>query len=165
MNFSEKKYINNTAIKGHTIIDSILFAAYVLEVLKGSRTIGYFAVFALLTVAPVVAEWLIYARNPESGAIKHLIGITYGILYFFVIFTTNSLLPFTYVFPMFIVIVLYMDPLFNILIGAIASCGNVAYVVYHAMTAGYAKTEIPDVEIRIAATSLTSVFMISLLWL
>ena len=160
MNFSEKKFINNTAIKGHTIIDSILFAAYLLEVLKGSRTAGYFAVFALLTVTPVVAEWLIYARNPESGVIKHLMGITYGILYFFVIFTTTSLLPFTYAFPMFIVIVLYMDPRFNILIGLFASCGNVAYVVYHAMTVGYEKTEIPDVEIRIAATILTTIFMI-----
>ncbi|MBD5547222.1 MAG: hypothetical protein HDQ97_07475 [Lachnospiraceae bacterium] len=160
MNFSEKKYVNNTAIKGHTAIDSILFAAYLLEVLKGSRTIGYFAVFALLTVVPVVAEWLIYARNPESSVIKYFMGITYGILYFFVIFTTTSLLPFTYAFPMFIVIILYMDPRFNILIGVFASCGNVVYVVYHAMAVGYTKTEIPDVEIRIAATILTTVFMI-----
>lgn len=160
MNFSEKKYVNKTAIMGHTIIDSILFAAYLLEVLKGSRTIGYFAVFALMTVIPVVAEWLIYARNPESGVIKHLMGITYGILYFFVIFTTTSLLPFTYAFPMFIVIILYMDPRFNILIGVFASCGNLAYVVYHAMTVGYTKAEIPDVEIRIAVTVLMAVFMI-----
>lgn len=160
MNFSEKKYVNKTALKGHTIIDSILFLAYLLEVMKGSRTPGYFAVFAVLTAAPVAAEWLIYARNPESGAIKHIIGITYGILYLFVIFTTTSLLPFTYAFPMFTVIILYMDPRFNILIGAFASVGNLVYVAYHAMTAGYAQTEIPDVEIRIAATVLTTAFMI-----
>lgn len=160
MNFSEKKYVNKTALKGHTIIDSILFLAYLLEVMKGSRTIGYFAVFAVLTVVPVVVEWLIYARNPESGAIKHIIGITYGILYFFVIFTTTSLLPFTYAFPMFTVIILYMDPRFNILIGVFASVGNVVYIVYHAMTVGYAQAEIPDLEIRVAATVLTAVFMI-----
>lgn len=158
--FSEKKYVNKTALKGHTIIDSILFLAYLLEVMKGSRTIGYFAVFSVLTVAPVVVEWLIYARNPESGAIKHIIGITYGILYFFVIFTTTSLLPFTYAFPMFTVIILYMDPRFNILIGVFASVGNVVYIVYHAMTVGYAQAEIPDLEIRVAATVLTAVFMI-----
>lgn len=160
MNFSEKKYVNKTALKGHTIIDSILFLAYLLEVMKGSRTIGYFAVFAVLTVVPVVVEWLIYARNPESGAIKHIIGITYGILYFFVIFTTTSLLPFTYAFPMFTVIILYMDPRFNILIGVFASVGNVVYIVYYAMTVGYAQAEIPDLEIRVAATVLTAVFMI-----
>ncbi len=160
MNFSEKKYVNSTALKGHTIIDSVLFTAYLLEVLKGSRTIGYFTVFALLTVAPVVVEWAIYAKNPESSAIKHFIGITYGILYFFVIFTTTSVLPFTYAFPMFIIIILYMDPRFNILIGVFASCGNVAYVVYHSMTVGYEKAEIPDVEIRLAATILTTIFII-----
>lgn len=160
MNFSEKKYVNKTALKGHTIIDSILFLAYLLEVMKGSRTIGYFTVFAVLTVVPVAVEWLIYARNPESGAIKHIIGITYGILYFFVIFTTTSLLPFTYAFPMFTVIILYMDPRFNILIGVFASVGNVVYIVYHAMAVGYAQAEIPDLEIRVAATVLTAVFMI-----
>lgn len=160
MNFSEKKYVNKTALKGHTIINSILFAAYFLEVLKGSRTIGYFSVFALMTVTPVVVEWLIYSRNPESGVIKHLIGITYGTLYFFVIFTTTSLLPFTYAFPMFIVIVLYMDLRFNILMGVFASCGNAVYVAWHALTVGYAKAEIPDIEIRMAATILTAVFMI-----
>lgn len=160
MNFSEKKYVNKTALMGHTIIDSVLFLAYLLEVFKKSRGIGYFAIFAVLTVVPLVVEWLIYAKNPESGAIKHLIGITYGILYLFVIFTTTSVAPFTYAFPMFIVIILYMDARFNILIGIFATGGNVAYVVYHAMTVGYEKAEIPDVEIRVAATLLTSIFMI-----
>lgn len=160
MNFSEKKYVNRTAVLGHTIIDTVLFFAYLAEVFKGSRTIGYFAVFSIMTVVPVVVEWLIFVRNPESGAIKHIIGNTYGILYLFVIFTTTSQLPFTYSFPMFSVIILYMDVRFNILIALFAFFGNVVYVVYHAMTVGYAAAEIPDVEIRLAATLLTSAFMI-----
>lgn len=160
MNFSEKKYVNRTAIIGHTIIDTVLFLAYLLEVFKGSRTIGYFAVFAVLTVVPIVAEWAIFAKNPESGAIKHIIGITYGILYLFVIFTTTSVAPFTYAFPMFIVIILYMDVRFNILIGLFAFFGNVIFVAYYAVTVGYAAAEIPDVEIRVAATFLTVIFMV-----
>lgn len=160
MNFSEKKYVNKTAIIGHTIIDTVLFLAYLLEVFKGSRTIGYFTVFSIMTVLPILVEWVIFLKNPESGAIKHIIGNTYGILYLFVIFTTTSALPFTYAFPMFSVIILYMDVRFNILIALFAFFGNVAYVIYHAMTVGYAAAEIPDVEIRIAATLLTSAFMI-----
>ena len=160
MNFSEKKYANRTAMIGHTMIDTVLFLAYLLEVFKGSRTIGYFMVFAVMTVVPVVVEWMIFKKNPESEAIKHIIGITYGILYLFVIFTTNSLTPFTYAFPMFIVIILYMDVRFNILISIFAFLGNVIYIVYYALTVGYASAEIPDVEIRIASTFLTAVFMI-----
>lgn len=160
MNFSEKKYVNKTAILGHTIIDTVLFLAYLMEVFKGSRTIGYFAVFAAMAVAPVAAEWLIFGRNPESGAIKHIIAITYGILYLFVIFTTTSILPFTYVFPMFTVIILYMDVRYNVIISIFALVGNIAYVIYHAVTIGYTSLEIPDVEIRLAAVLLTSVFMV-----
>lgn len=160
MNFSEKKYVNRTALTGHTIIDVVLFLAYSLEVFKGSRTISYFSIFAVMTMAPVVAEWIIFKKNPESGIIKHIIGVTYGILYLFVIFTTNSIVPFTYAFPMFIVIILYMDVRFNILISVFAFLGNVIYVVYHAVTVGYASAEVPDVEIRIASTLLTAIFMI-----
>ena len=160
MNFSEKKYVNRTAILGHTIIDTVLFLAYLIEVFKGSRTIGYFTFFSLMTVVPVVVEWIIFVKNPESGAIKHIIGNTYGFLYLFVVFTTTSTLPFTYAFPMFSVIILYMDVRFNIFIAIFAFFGNVAYVVWHALTTGYTAAEIPDVEIRLAATLLTSVFMI-----
>ncbi len=160
MNFSEKKYVNRTAIIGHTVIDTVLFLAYLLEVFKGSRTIGYFVVFSFMTVLPIVAEWGIFLKNPESGAIKHIIGNTYGILYLFVIFTTTSALPFTYAFPMFSVIILYMDVRFNILIAVFAVFGNVIYVIYHALTVGYAAAELPDMEIRLAAALLTSVFMI-----
>ncbi len=160
MNFSEKKFVNKTAVLGHTIIDTVLFLAYLVEVFRGDRTIGYFAVFSVMTVAPVVAEWTVFVRNPESGVIKHIIGSTYGILYLFVIFTTTSVTPFTYAFPMFSVIILYMDIRFNLLIAIAALLGNVVFVVYHAMTVGYAAAEIPDVEIRIAAVLLTSVFMI-----
>ncbi len=160
MNFSEKKYVNRTAILGHTIIDTVLFLAYLLEVLKGSRSLGYFAVFSVMTVVPVIVEWVIFARNPESRAIKHIIGNSYGFLYLFVIFTTTSALPFTYAFPMFSVIILYMDVRFNILLAIFAFFGNVAYVAYHALALGYAPSEVPDVEIRVAATLLTSLFMI-----
>lgn len=158
-NFSEKGHINKTALMGHTIIGVILFLAYALELFKGSRTIGYFAVFSLLCLAPVIVEQILYKRNHEDGMIKHIMGICYGILYVFAIFTTNSLLTCMYAFPMFIVIILYMDVRYCILIGAGAFLGNVACIIRDALTTGYTAAEIPDVEIRIAAVLITSVYM------
>lgn len=159
MKFSEKAYVNRTAIIGHTIIDSILLFAYALEVFKGSRTLGYFSVFALLCVVPVAVEWFLYKKNPENDIVKHLMCVLYGILYLFVIFTTTSVLPFTYAFPMFIVIVLYRDVRSCALVGVGAFLGNVAYVIYHARAVGYASEEIPDVEIRVLCMLLTVVYM------
>ncbi|MGN0168473.1 MAG: methyl-accepting chemotaxis protein [Acetatifactor sp.] len=160
MKFSEKLYVNKVAITGHTIIDTVLVLAYALEVVKGSRTLGYYAIFALLCVAPVVAEIVIYRKDSESSLIQHIISISYGILYLFAIFTTTSLLTCTYAFPMFMVIILYMDVRCCALIFAGAFGGNVVYVIYHFLTVGYASTEIPDVEIRVACMLLTGIFMI-----
>lgn len=160
MEYSEKSYINRVAITGHTIIDTVLVLAYALEMFKGSRTPGYFTVFALLCIVPVAAEIIIFRKDNESGAIKHIISISYGILYLFAIFTTTSLLTCTYAFPMFMVIILYMDVRCCALIFAGAFSGNVIYVIYHTLTVGYAPTEIPDVEIRIACMLLTGIFMV-----
>lgn len=159
MKFSEKAYVNRTAIIGHTIIDTILLFAYALELFKGSRTLGYFSVFALLCIVPVALEWLFYKRNPENGTVQHLMCVLYGILYLFVIFTTTSILPYTYAFPMFIVIILYRDVRSCVLVGAGAFLGNVAYVIYHASTVGFAPEEIPDVEIRVLCMLLTVAYM------
>ncbi len=159
-NFSEKGFVNRVALIGHTIIDTVLFLAYALEVFKGSRTLGYFAIFSLLCVAPIVVEHILYRRNHEDELIKHIMGISYGILYLFVIFTTTSVLACTYAFPMFMVIILYMDIKYCILLSAGAVLGNITFVIYHALTVGYVSAEMPDVEIRIAATLLTCAFMV-----
>lgn len=159
MKFSEKAYVNRTAIMGHTIIDTILLIAYALELFKGSRTLGYFSLFALLCMVPVVLEWVLYKKNPETAAAKHLMCVTYGILYIFVIFTTNSILPYTYAFPMFMVIVLYTDLRACAIAGMGAFVANVGYVIYRALTAGYAQEEIPDVEIKVMSVLLTVIFM------
>lgn len=158
-NFSEKGHVNKTALMGHTIIGVILFLAYALEFFKGSRTIGYFSTFALLCIVPIIVEHILYRKDPEDGKIKHIMGVCYGILYLFAIFTTTSTLACMYAFPMFMVIILYMDVRFCTLIGGGAFLGNVICVVRYAATVGYAAEEIPDVEIRVLATLMTAGYM------
>jgi len=158
--FSQKAYINHMTILGHTIIVTVLFLAYTLELVKGSRTVGYYAVFCLLAAAPAAAEHILYRRNQESPVIKYLIGIGYGVLYLFAIFTTNSVTPFVYIFPMFMVIILYMDVRFGALACTGTVLGNLAYIACHAFSIGYSAEELPDLEIRIASTLLTGIFMV-----
>lgn len=160
MNFSEKAYVNRVAILGHTFIDAVLVAAYFIELLKGSRTAAYYAVFSFLCIAPVAAEWILYKKNSETAAVKHIICISYGVLYLFAVFTTTSLLTFTYAFPMFMVVILYTDIRACLLISCGAVFGNLIYVVYHGVTKGYTAAELPDMEIRVASILLTSLFMI-----
>lgn len=160
MKLSEKAYINKFAIMGHGIIDVILFLAYALELFKGARTIGYFVIMAALTVLPVIAEILVYVKNKESAAIRHMVAVTYGIMYVFAIFTTNSILTFTYVFPLFMVVTLYSDIMYCIIIGVGAVLCNIICVAYYVITTGYSPAEVPDVEIRVMCVLLVVVYMV-----
>lgn len=160
MKLSEKAYVNKFAILGHGIIDAVLLVAYMLELLKGARSIGYFMVMAAFTVLPVIAEILIYAKDKESVAIRHVLSITYSIMYIFAIFTTNSILTFTYIFPVLVVVTVYSDVLQCLTIGVAAVLGNIVFVAYYAMTVGYASDEIPDVEIRMMCTLLVVIYMV-----
>lgn len=58
------------------------------------------------------------------------------------------------------VIILFMDVRFCILICVGAILGNVAYIAYYAVSIGYHAEEIPDLEIRVAALLLTGIFMV-----
>lgn len=157
---SEKQSMNKTAVICHATTDSILFIAYFVEVLKGSRTIAYFLVLSLFAIIPVAAEMIIYRNNPESDTIRHIVGFGYSALYIFAIFTTNSVTTFTYALPMYVIITLYSDVKYCTTICTGGFLANVVDVAYKAVTVGYTKEQIPDVEIRIALMAIAAVFFV-----
>lgn len=157
---SEKQYVNKAAITCHIVICVILFTAYLIEVVKGSRTIGYFTVFAVLDVIPAIWEIAEYQRNKESNLIRHIMGFGYSILYIFAILTTNSITTFVYAIPMYVVITMFFDLKYCIAIVSGGFIANIVSVASTAMSVGYTKEQIPDVEIRLAVMLIVGVFVV-----
>lgn len=152
--------VNKVTLLCHGIIGGLLSAAYLLEVFKGSRTIGYWFIIFGLSLIPVIVEMMIYKSNPESSILRKVVGYTYALLYVIVVFTTTSTLPFTYILPMLIVITLYGDIKYCIKIGVGGVLINVADVAYKALTIGIAQDDIPDVEIRLIVLVIVVVYLI-----
>lgn len=159
MNMNEMAYINRQAILGHGILDAVIFLAYLVEYFKGSRSLVYTLVMLLLTAVPVAAEIALYKKDPESEYLKHIVACSYGVLYCFVVFSTHSVLPFTYAIPIFFLVTMYSDLRFCLIVGIMANVINAAGVVYAAVTKGYTKEEIPDVEIRILLFAMIAVYL------
>ncbi len=160
MKLTEKAYINRAAILCHTIVDIALALAYMLELFKGTRTTGYICVYTALCVVPVIVEWILFGRNSESGLIRHVIAVCYGMLYVFTIFTANSVTNFVYAVPMFVVLLLYSDVRFSVLYCGTLCLMNILDVAYVAVTVGYAADQIADVEIRTTSIILIAMFCI-----
>ena len=156
----EKQYVNKVAIMCHLIIEAVLLVAYLIEVLKGARTIGYYLIFIAIIVVSSAGELIIYRKNAESEKIRHLIGFGYGIMYLFALFTSDNLLTFVYVLPIYMVITLFSDVKYCVNVCLCGVGANVVDVAYRALTVGYTKEQLADVEIRIALIILMSVFLI-----
>ena len=54
--FDGARAMNKMAVACHTVIVTVLEAAYLIEVLKGSRTTGYYVVFSLIAILPIALE-------------------------------------------------------------------------------------------------------------
>ena len=154
---SDTARTNKIAILCHGVVDSILILSYLVEVIKGSRTILCFSIFALLAIVPVVIEIFMYRNNRDSRTIKTVLAWCYSTLYAFAIFTTHSMLTFTYIIPILLIITLYSEQKYCLKVGIGIVILNVADVIYKGVTVGY-EAETTDLEIRLFLILLVCVF-------
>ena len=87
--------INKATFIQYAILTVILFVAYLIEFLKGSRTLAYTAVFTMLDIIPFAVYAFFYKKNCESKQLKYIFTIGFSVLYAFVLLT--AAVPTTFV--------------------------------------------------------------------
>lgn len=159
MRISDIARCNKVTVLCHGIISALISGAYLVEVLKGSRTILYFIVLVLLGLGPVAVEAVLYKRNPESDMLRKVVAYSYAVLYAVAVFSTYSKLPFTYILPMLVVITVYGDTKYCLKIGVGGLIINIVDVVYRGVTVGFAQEDIPDLEIRLIVMAVLVIYL------
>lgn len=157
-----KKYAdaskNATAMTGIFIMNFVLVAAYLVEVLKGARSITTYAVIAALCVIPCILVAIVYARKKEAYSIRYIMGIGFSILYGYIMFTTISDVPFCYIIVAFVMFLVYVDFKFLVILGIYALVVNIARVVLIAVQGNLSGEKLTNAEISIACIALTFIF-------
>ena len=113
-----------------TVLAVVLALSYLMEVVKGDRTIGYYLIFLLLAAGPVIFEFVMYKRSPEDVRLKYAIGVTYTVFYVFVVFTTVNVIAFTFIIPIYLVLILYSDLKLCIGVSGIGFLVNVIFLFW-----------------------------------
>ncbi len=157
--FDGAKAMNKVAIACHAVTVAVLEAAYLLEVVKGSRTWGYYLIFSLFALVPLVAEIICYQKDPSDGRLKYLIGGGYTLFYVFVVITTNNVIAFTYIIPILTVIILYSDVKLCAFVSGAGVVINILFVGYQAVSGNIKAEEMATYEIRVFLLLLISVFL------
>lgn len=157
--FSGGKAMNRVALACHMVLAIVLALSYLLEVVKGDRTIGYYLIFLLLAAGPVIFEFLIYKRNPEDIRLKYAIGITYTVFYVFVVFTTVNMIAFTFIIPIYMVLILYSDLKLCIGVSGAGFLVNVIFLIWQGIQGNISAADAATYEIRIFLLLLISIFI------
>ena len=151
---------NFTALVGVGIMNLIIVLAYLIEVFKGARSIGSYALVALGCIVPTVLAIMTYIRNKESGTIRYITSIGFLILYTYILFTKSTNLTFVYAVVIFIILTVYVDTKLSVGLGVAALVINIVQTSYKGLTVGLAATEVTEMEIIVACLILAVVFMI-----
>lgn len=157
--FSEGKATNKVALACHIVLAVVLESSYFLEVMKGARTIPYYIVFSVLALGPVIWELIVYRARPDSPMLKYYIGTFYTIFYIFVVFTTVNVIAFTFIIPIYMVLILYSDLRLCVAVSGTGFVVNVIFLVYQAVGGGLNKEDMATYEIRMALLLLMAIFI------
>lgn len=157
---TDRAMANQALMRCYIIICIVLDVAYIIEAIKGSRTIGYLLIFLAINLIPLIISIIIYNKNHDNDAVRLIVSYGYAILYAFVIFTTTSVLAFVYVLPMLIALTVYSNRQFVLRIGMGVLALNIIDIIYKFFTA---KETLPDsatLEIRIAVVLMCCIYLV-----
>lgn len=151
---------NKVAMNCHTTEAVVLAVAYLIETVKGSRPLWYTVIAAALALVPVIIERVSYNKDPENGLIKHCIGIGFAVLYIYLMLTTTNIMTFVYVIPMIVVISLYGDAKFSLIIGVGVIVVNILQVAISSRTGIIKGYDSATVEIQVLVMIIMVLFSI-----
>lgn len=159
-NMTEAGRVNFMAVAGHIFFMAIILLAYLAEVIKGSRTWGYFGVLAFIIIATAIIELAVYAKDNTAKAIRHIISITFGCMYVYLLFTAANNLIFVYVIPVAVLITMYCDVRFCTVSLAGVFLINLADVVYKYFKDGFSGQDMEIAEIQVLVMLLFGIYTI-----
>ena len=100
MKDSHVKKINRNLVYGWMLIVVILFVSYIMEVMKGQRSLNYLLVFMIVTAIPAFVVLFLYLKKPDRYSLRYSIVGGYFIMYIFVMITGSTTMVFSYILPM-----------------------------------------------------------------
>ncbi len=158
-NISDIYRCNKMAIVAYTVITIALLGAYLIEVIKGSRTLGYYGIFCLLAIVPYVISLFVYKMDRENERVKYIMSLGFGLFYLYIIFSTTSPVAYTYALLIAVILLAYNEIRLTVGYMIFVTIGNVIYVAAIAIKGQLTADVLPDIEIRLVFLVLFTIFI------
>lgn len=158
MEYNEKEFqklANKLALTIWITIVTVLTIAYALEVKNGKKTMELYIVMMLLAWVPIILGVIILKiKGMHSRIFREIIAIGYGIFFSYTLFTADTAITFSYVFPVVGMMILYKNRGLLIRIEIVNIIVLIANFAYTMMTGQQTDRTLTDLEVQLACTLL-----------
>lgn len=155
---SEKAMANRLVTICQIVVSTVLTLAYILEIVKGTKGVGYSLLLIGLVIIPAVGGAVIYRTKPESVAIRYIIAIGYGLFYTVALFTAGNVLMFSYVLPMLVAVSVYQDKGYSLKIAVVVIVENAVAIAIALVKNGMSVESLAFYEIQMAVVIMITLF-------
>lgn len=157
-NMMETSKRNKVATICYISTVAIITIAYLIEVFKHNRTIGYFLLVFFSLWIPGAIVILSNIIKSESKGIRYLILFGFAVPWGIMLFTANNNLVFTYALVIMIALNAYADKGFAVITGLVFNGVNIFSVIFIAITQGLDKEGIVSAEIQILLLLICAIY-------
>lgn len=158
MEYNEQHFAKSANMKAMAIwatLGVVLTITYLLEVFKGTRTIGYYVIFEAVCWIPFLAGWIVIKlKGASSSMIKYFIAIGYGVFYAYVMLTTINMLSVMFILPLTSMLILFKNRRLMVYYGVATVLVIGASVVKNYMSGMNSAQDIATYEIQLFAVLL-----------
>ena len=158
-NSQELKAVVGKVSLCYMVLMIIFTAAYILEFVKGTRTIGYIILFLALGWVPFALARALTTVFKKFELAKWILVIGYAILYAFALLTGRAT-TYVYLLPMMFVFVLTSDVRLMIIVNSFAVTVNIIFSVVNYFEAEDKTAFLTDAEIQILVILVSGIFSI-----
>ncbi|MCR5847569.1 MAG: hypothetical protein K6G75_05560 [Lachnospiraceae bacterium] len=149
---------NKLAITCYSITIGIIALAYLIEVIKHSRTIPYFIVAFLLLWVPGILTIVVHKIKSDNYYTRYFILFGFLVPWGFLLFTATNNLVFTYALVIMIALNAYADKNFSIMTAITYNLVNICSVAINLIASGIDKEVVVSSEIQILLMLLCAIY-------
>lgn len=153
MEYNEKKYAasaNKKAMGMWLAMLVVLSVAYVFEIIKGLKSIGFYIVLELLCWVPFIFGLIVLkVKGWHSKLYQDIIGFGFGFVYLYIMLTAPGTLAFTYILPLMSMLIIYKNKSFMLRCGLASVAVVVGTIIRNYLNGMNTASDISNFEIQL----------------
>ena len=157
---TELERINKTAMVSHLMMSGVMLLLCILQAIRDGNKIVFLLVMTVLALGPVALEFIFWKKDHETPLIKHVVAIGFACFYSVALFTTSSSSIYVFVIPLILVVTLYNDAKYFIMINVGTILESIIVVLLGAKTGGFGYLGEEAAIIQVAAMIMVGILSV-----